>query len=498
MTTTPSGFLPLRFEDHRQNTLALWREAYGDDSNTASDTPDGLAIDFLSIIRTRYGQRLGTVYGNAFFGTAEGLHLDAVLSAFDSPRKEPGGSTVEVIMFGALGTQVLKGSIANTIAGDSFVSDAQETIAETVFIVLTYGPADVTATLASAQIAGVTYSADVPITGTGLQVAQSLAAGSAGLPAGPEPIHGSDGQIAKWYSPYEDAQGNGVIVLELIASAPFAAFATESDAAQWYGDPATMTSELEAAIPAELLTLTRIGSSTPGWEGVANLRSATLGSGEQSDPEYRVQHVLSLGKQGSATPRSLAASLRDQRLVPGSEFVRIYMNVSGALDPISGRPSHSFEAVVSGGSDEDIAITIWKQHTTGTQSFGSTSVTINDPKNGEVRIVRFTRPTERFVWASIEVKRGEAFPTTPILDIQRDVQDAIFAWGITKSVGFDIYLDEAKQQLSIPGTAAITIRFGTTAQASDPPPPLSILDLLIDETQLTRWLRDRIAVTVVD
>ena len=70
MTTTPSGFIPKRFEEHRVNTIALWREAYGDDSNTASDTPDGLAIDLLSIIRTRYGQELSLVYQSGFFGTA--------------------------------------------------------------------------------------------------------------------------------------------------------------------------------------------------------------------------------------------------------------------------------------------------------------------------------------------------------------------------------------------------------------------------------------------
>ncbi len=497
MTTTPSGFIPKRFEEHRVNTIALWREAYGDDSNTASDTPDGLAIDLLSIIRTRYGQELSRVYQSGFFGTAEGLNLDAHLSAFDSKRKTPGGSTVEVIMFGSVGATILAGSVANTIAGDAFVSDAQETIAETVFIALSYGPADVTQSLASAQISGVTYSADVAITGTGLQIAQSLADGTGGLPAGPEPTHGSDAQIAKWYSPYEDANGNGIIIIELVTSAPFAAFATASDAAQWYGDPATMTSEQDAAVPAELLTLTSIGSSSPGWEGVANLRSATLGSGEQSDADYRQQHLLSLGKQGAATPRSLAANLRDQDQVPGSEFVRVYMNVTGALDPISLRPSHSFEPVIAGGSDEDIAIVIWKQHTTGTQSFGSTSVTINDPKNGEVRVMKFTRPTERFVWCDVEIKKGEAFPTTPIIDIQTDVQDRLFAWGTTKTVGFDIYIDEAKQQINIPGTAAITIRLGTTALATDPPPPLSIVDLLIGEIQLTRWSRDRIAVTVV-
>lgn len=498
MTTTPSGFVPLRLESHRTETVAFWKGAYGDTANTASDTPDGLAIDLISIIRTRYGQRLGTVYNNAFFGTAEGLNLDNHLGAFDSKRKEPGGSKVEAIMFGSLGAVVLAGSVVNTTAGNPFLSDTEETISETVFIVFSFGPADVTETLASAQIAGFTYSADVPIAGTGKEVAESFVNGVAGLPPGPEPSHGSDARIARWFSPYEDASGNGIVVIELIASAPFAAFASNSDAAQWYGDPATFTSEQEAAVPAELLTLTNIGSAQPGWEGVANLQSATLGSGEQSDAEYRVQHVLSLGKQGAATPRSLAATLRDPKKNPGVEFVRVYVNTAGAVDPVSGRPSHSFEAVVAGGASENIAIIVWKQHTTGTKSFGNTSVTINDPKNGEVRLIQFTRPTERFVWADVEIKRGEAFPTTPIIDIQTDVQDRLFKWGTTKTVGFDIYIDEAKQQFKIPGTSAITIRLGTTLLPTDPKPPVSIVDLLIGELDLSRWSRDRIAVTVVD
>ena len=497
MTTTPSGFVPRRLEDYRAETVGFWKEAYGQTANTASDTPDGYAIDLLSVIRTRYAQRLGTVYNNAFFGTAEGLHLDNHLGAFDSKRKEPGGSVVEAIMFGSLGSVVLAGSIANTTAGDAFVSNVQETISETVFIVFSFGPADVTPTLATAQIAGFTYSANIAITGTGKEIADSFVDGVAGLPPGPAPTHGSDARIARWWSPYEDASGNGIVVIELIASAPFAAFATESDAAQWYGDPALFTSEQEAAIPAELFTLTNIGSAQPGWEGVANLESATLGSGDQTDAQYRVQHVLSLGKQGAATPRALAANLRDPKLVPGVEFVRVYMNVTGAVDPISGRPSHSFEPVVAGGSAEDIALVIWTQHTTGTKSFGDTSVTINDPKNGELRIMRFTRPTERFVWIDVQITRGEAFPTTPIIDIQTDVQDRLFKWGTTKTVGFDIYIDEAKQQFAIPGTSSITIRLGTTLLPTDPKPVVSIVDLLIDERELSRWSRDRIAVTVV-
>ena len=56
-----------------------------------------------------------------------------------------------------------------------------------------------------------------------------------------------------------------------------------------------------------------------------------------------------------------------------------------------------------------------------------------------------------------------------------------------KTVGFDIYIDEAKQQFEIPGTAAIKITLGTTALPTDAKPALSMVDLLIDERDLLCW-----------
>ena len=490
--TIPSGFTPRRFEEYRADTVAKWRGKFGDSANVASDTADGLHIDVLTIIRARYDERLATVYQNAYYPTAVGLHLDSQLSLFASLRGQASPSVAECVVFGALGTTIQGGSIANARSGDAFALNASETIAVTNYIALTYGPADVVPTVPTTTIGGFVY--DAPATsGTGQAIAQALADSPSGLPGSPWPADGEDARIRRWFAPYEDANGNGVIVVELKAAAPFAAFSTEGDAAQWYGNLALFSSEQKGRITAELQTILNIGSSTPGWEGVMNIADATPGSIADEDDDYRLRHQRTLGFTAKGTFRGLAAAAR--RLT-GVEFSRVYMNTGHSTDPATGRPPHSFELVAEGGSTEELGVLVWTHHTTGTQSVGNTPVVINDPKNGQVRTVFITRPTKRYVWIDVDILRGEGFPTTPIADMQANVAQAIFDWGITKSVGFDVYIDEAKQQLNIPGTLSITVRQGTTALPTDPKPGMSLIDLVVGELELTRWSLDRIAVTV--
>ena len=108
----------------------------------------------------------------------------------------------------------------------------------------------------------------------------------------------------------------------------------------------------------------------------------------EKDAELR-RRVKSGTAQGCGFETALQTKLEN---ITGVELVRIYNNTTGGVDAITGNVSGSYEVVIQGGDDTEIAEAIWECSTGATQ-LGNTSVQITD-KSGICRFVRFTRPTE--------------------------------------------------------------------------------------------------------
>lgn len=176
---------------------------------------------------------------------------------------------------------------------------------------------------------------------------------------------------------------------------------------------ATQTGAIDAAAG----TLTQIESPTAGWSAVTNPDAADLGHAVESDEAYRLRRTDELSAQGGSTIDGLRADLLK---LPGVISVHVQENTTDTTD-VYGLPGHSFECVIRGGADVDIADAIWLGKPAGIFSYGFTDRSVVDSE-GIVHIVSFTRPSPVQINATYDVTTD-----TPSTYVALSVRAAILA-----------------------------------------------------------------------
>jgi hypothetical protein len=102
-------------------------------------------------------------------------------------------------------------------------------------------------------------------------------------------------------------------------------------------------------------------------------------------------------------------------------------------------PPHSIHIIVEAPNnidkDQEIGDLLWIVKPGGIQTYGSTSVNVID-SNGDIQIMKFTRPTSKAVWvkATITKYSEELYPTNGN-DL---IEDAIVEYGNTFESGLDV------------------------------------------------------------
>ncbi len=163
-----------------------------------------------------------------------------------------------------------------------------------------------------------------------------------------------------------------------------------------------------------------------------------------------------------------------------------------------GRPPKSFEAVVQGGSDDDIANQIWLTKPAGIETFGNVNngngIPITDSQGG-TQIIFFSRPQEVFisVQVALTLYSEETFPVNGIVL----VQNAINNYGNSLGVGIDVLFQRVLAQIfQVPGIASGNMQIAATALETDAP-VYGTADIPIAENEISVFDLTRITVTVV-
>jgi uncharacterized phage protein gp47/JayE len=151
-------------------------------------------------------------------------------------------------------------------------------------------------------------------------------------------------------------------------------------------------------------TLTVKETSPTGWNSITNALDAELGEDVQQDAPFRLSREAELAAQGGGTLVGIAADLRQ---LDGVISVSPLENDRHVTDE-NGLPPHSFEMLVLGGDDAEIAASIWGNKPAGIRPYGSTVVTVEDSE-GEEHTVGFTRPTEVLIYVGLEVIDGDDY-----------------------------------------------------------------------------------------
>lgn len=201
-------------------------------------------------------------------------------------------------------------------------------------------------------------------------------------------------------------------------------------------------------------------SSIDGWTGCDNLEALTPGADYESDTETLTRfyaHVDST--KGNATDDAIAAQVRDN--VPGVTLARVKSNRLLTTDA-DGRPGKSFETLVVGGEDLDVAQAIYKSQAAGIQSYGNTSVTFLDA-NGDEQLIQFSRPVPKYLWIKVtgSLYSEEDFPGVDVL------KQAILDWSSGEyTMGKDVIQSRVAVPVGqVPGIGNVTIQ----AALSDTP-----------------------------
>lgn len=158
-------------------------------------------------------------------------------------------------------------------------------------------------------------------------------------------------------------------------------------------------------IAAPAGTLTKIETPVFGWQTVTNLTDAQEGRDEESDTELRIRRNEAATKTGTATITAIRSALLD---VEGVDMVEIQANNTDA--PVEGVPPQHIRVVVNGGSDADIAETLFNTVAAGIGYYGSTSYVYTEEQSGDTFTIKWDRPVEVPIYIIINLTIDASYP----------------------------------------------------------------------------------------
>lgn len=228
--------------------------------------------------------------------------------------------------------------------------------------------------------------------------------------------------------------------------------------------------------------LTVIENPVTGLNSVINELDAVVGREVESDADLKIRREESLQRAGAAVLGAIVSALADLDNVVA---VVGFENITFLTD-VDGRPPKSFEMVVQGATDEDIAQTIWDTKPAGIEYYGSTIVPIEDSQ-GFTRNVKFSRPTEVNIFVEVDITTDSSFPNDGVLQ----VQNAIVEHGNSLGIGQDVivYPKLLCALNDINGITDVIIRIGTAAG------PTLDDNIAIAPQEISTWDTSRVIVT---
>lgn len=248
------------------------------------------------------------------------------------------------------------------------------------------------------------------------------------------------------------------------------------DGSQWSTDSAvtigvggTVTVNATAlevgATQASAGTITRIVSTVGGWQSVTNLTVAQAGEARENDAQLRQRRTLSVGKPGNNQIDSLLGELLDQNATPDVRRAVVYENFTGVVDA-NGLPAHSEAPIVDGGTDADVALSIFRKKNPGCALYAAgTSVVVNgvyDKYVSNAKDITFSRPVYVDMIIAVTVTNDGTLPN----NADQLIKDAILSYAggtLTdpecgfNTLGFDIGEDVPVSRINTPVNSVIGV-----------------------------------------
>ncbi len=427
-----SGFVPKTAAIIRQELVDASKSKFGDQINVQPETPLGQIIDIMTERYSLLWELTEGIYNALRPDAAEGVSLDNVAALVGITRLNATYSTVTERFYGVATTNIPT-SAQVAISGDEdtiFETNIAGIIAAAVNEQQTISFDEIpdagawTITYDGETTGSLAYNDNAAAIDTALELLTNIGVGDVSV-AGDY----TNGFVIEFTGALAGVAQTALTVTHTLtkSAASVVVTITETIEGGSYIDIAC-TSTATGVISANANSITVIKTPITGLTSVTNKEEAESGRAIETDAALRSRRNANLAQSASATLAAIRAELLE---VDNVEQVAAFENTTSSTDG-DGRPPHSFEMVVKGGLDIDIAESIWVTKPAGIASFGSSSEIIID-NEGIFRTVYYSRPTEVRIYVIVNITK-EAGTTIA----EQSVKDALVVYGVLTNMGDDV------------------------------------------------------------
>lgn len=476
---TPQGFVIKDLQTIKLEIEADLKTAFGDDIDLSETSGFGQFVGNQALKYSNIWELMQTVYNSLNRDKASGVSLDGTVGLLGFIRLEATSSIAVVALYGTLGTVITAGHLVSQnvtqeqFALDSTVTIALSSVVDSVFSVGTV----LDSQLYTVTINGTAFDYTSDGTATDLEIIAGLVAAITG---GSEPVTVVDNLDGTARITADDGETAFTLALDINLSLDTIA------------SPGDYTAQNTGSLSVPLNTLQNIITAVSGLDSVDNLATGFVGRDLETDEQFRSRARRSLGGLGRATDEAIRSRVLNE--IDDVTAVTVISNRTDGV--VSGRPAHSFETIVTGGDDTDIAEKIWENQPSGIQPHGDVTVVIQDSQ-GNNQTIKFSRPTSVYLWVDIDVNLNpeETFPANGS-DL---IKEAMVEFSIEEyQVGKDVIRQRlAVPTYTVPGIGPIDITLATSATPAGPPGAYTATDIVIADDEQAVLDTSRIQVNII-
>jgi uncharacterized phage protein gp47/JayE len=214
----------------------------------------------------------------------------------------------------------------------------------------------------------------------------------------------------------------------------------QTDAVVTIGISGTATVNASAVLvgdtQASVGVITRIKTPIGGWQSVTNLTVATPGTNSETDPEARERRNRSVALPGNNQLDNMISALLSTE---GVRRVSIPENDTNVTDA-NGLPPHSIAPIVDGGTDEDVALSIYLKKNPGVTLHPVNApvvVPVVSPVTGNSKDITFSRPDYIDVIVEVQIVNDGSLPANAAQLVKDAILDYVGGDLLDPSCGFN-------------------------------------------------------------
>jgi len=357
---------------------------------------------------------LEAVYNAMYPDTATGISLDNVVSINGLTRLDATATTVTCQLTGTNQTLIVKGSQVSAIGIDTLFSLNNDTLlTNESFIEMNVSINQLSEDSYSVTINGVNYAYTLVGAETKDDVIDALVAS----------INTADIGL--------DASNiNGILNLESnTLDTYFKAYISSDMSIDNVTTNAVFTATDKGNITVPSNAVTVIQTPVSGWLSVTNQNPGIAGRNLETDTQLRIRREISFRLGGAGTPEAIRARVLN---IPGVTAATVTENQKNTTSA-EGLPPHSFEVLVQGGLDNEVANTIWEVKPAGIEPYGNVNEIVID-SNGRQQPISFSRPVSVPIYVSVSLTKTTDYPSNGDDLIKQSIAAQINALAIGQDV----------------------------------------------------------------